>query len=193
MEKKEIPKEAEENLYPGEQISYSLKKKIRLEAKPKYLIVTDRRVMYLDQKILGRYDLSDIPYEKLEQVSFHKGPVASEFVLKSEEGRIINLTWMEREEASSALNAIRDSLNAIAVEPVSIQKKKGLLGEDLLLKKPPELVSRTIPMTRVIEERKAKAEEGPADKLKKLKELYDAGVINEQEYEEKRKKLLELL
>ena len=193
MEKKEIPKEVEENLYPGEQISYSLKKKIRLEAKPKYLIVTDRRVMYLDQKILGRYDLSDIPYEKLEQVSFHKGPVASEFVLKSEEGRIINLTWMEREEAKSALDAIQDSLNAIAVEPVSIQKKKGLLGEDLLLKKPPELVSRTIPMTRVIEEKKAKAEEGPADKLKKLKELYDAGVITEQEYEEKRKKLLEQL
>ena len=193
MSQNEIPKEVEENLYPGEQISYSLKKKFRLEAKPKYLIVTDRRVMYLDQKILGRYDLSDIPYEKLEQVSFHKGPVASEFVLKSEEGRIINLTWMEREEATSALNAIQDSLNAIAVEPVSIRKKKGLLGEDLLLKKPPELVSRTIPMTRVIEERKAKAEEDPAEKLKKLKELYDADVINEQEYEEKRKKLVEQL
>ncbi len=142
---------------------------------------------------MNRYDLIDIPYEKLEQVNFHKGPVASEFVLKSEEGGIINLKWMEREEATSALNAIQDSLNAIAVEPVSIQRKKVLLGEDLLLKKPPELVSRRSPMTRVIEERKAKAEEDPADKLKKLKELYDAGVITEQEYEEKRKKLVEQL
>jgi len=193
MPQKEVPKEVLENLYPGEQISYSLKKKIRLEAKPKYLVVTDRRVMYLDQKILGRYDLKDIPYEKLEQVSFHKGPVASEFVLKTEEGGIINLTWMEREEATSALNAIRDSLNAIAVEPVSIQTKKGLLGVDLLLTKPPELVSRTLPLTRVIEGRKAKTEEEPAEKLKKLKELFDAGIINEQEYEEKRKKLLEQL
>jgi len=193
MPQKEVPKEVLENLYPGEQISYSLKKKIRLEAKPKYLVVTDRRVIYLDQKILGRYDLKDIPYEKLERVSFHKGPVASEFVLKTEEGGIINLTWMEREEATSALNAIRDSLNAIAVEPVSIQTKKGLLGVDLLLTKPPELVSRTLPLTRVIEGRKAKTEEEPAEKLKKLKELFDAGIINEQEYEEKRKKLLEQL
>jgi len=193
MPQKEVPKEVLENLYPGEQISYSLKKKIRLEAKPKYLVVTDRRVIYLDQKILGRYDFKDIPYEKLEQVSFHKGPVASEFVLKTEEGGIINLTWMEREEATSALNAIRDSLNAIAVEPVSIQTKKGLLGVDLLLTKPPELVSRTLPLTRVIEGRKAKTEEEPAEKLKKLKELFDAGIINEQEYEEKRKKLLEQL
>ncbi|MCK4733544.1 MAG: SHOCT domain-containing protein [Methanophagales archaeon] len=44
-----------------------------------------------------------------------------------------------------------------------------------------------------MEERKAKTEEGPAEKLKKLKELFDAGIINEQEYEEKRKKLLEQL
>jgi len=71
--KKEIPKEVEENLYPGEQILYSLKKKISLEAKPKYLIVTDRRVMYLDLKILGRYDLKDIPYENLSRLAFIKG------------------------------------------------------------------------------------------------------------------------
>ena len=193
MSQNEIPKNVEENLYPGEKISYSLKRKLSLEAKPKYLVVTDRRVMYLDQKILGRYDLKDIPYEKLEQVSFHKGPVSSAFVLKSEEGGTILLTRMERKEATKVMNAIQDSLNAIAVEPVSIRKKKGLLGEDLLLKKPPEMVTRTLPMSRVVEERKTKAEEGPADKLKKLKELYDVGVINEQEYEEKRKKLLEQL
>lgn len=48
-------------------------------------------------------------------------------------------------------------------------------------------------MTRGAEERKAKSEEDTAEKLKRLKELYDAGIINEQEYEEKRKKLLEQL
>ena len=32
--------------------------------------------------------------------------------------------------------------------------------------------------------------ESPLDKLKKLKELYDAGIITDSEYEEKRKKLL---
>jgi len=38
----------------------------------------------------------------------------------------------------------------------------------LLLKKPPELVSRTLPMTRVIEERKAKAEEGPRRQIEEI-------------------------
>ena len=190
---KEVPKEVKENLYQGERVLFSLKKQFRLELKPKYLIVTDRRVIYLDPKVLGRYDLIDIPYEKLEQVSFHKGPLASEFILKNEEGKIIKLPWMAREEATNVLNTICDSLNAIAVEHVTVQKKKGLLDEDVLLKRPPELISRTIPMTRVIEKRRVETEEGPAEKLKKLKELYDAGVVNEQEYEEKRKKLLEQL
>jgi len=48
-------------------------------------------------------------------------------VLKSEEGRIINLTWMEREEAKSALNAIQDSLNAIAVEAGINTKEEGII------------------------------------------------------------------
>ena len=36
------------------------------------------------------------------------------------------------------MEAIKDALNAIAVEPVSIQKKKGLLGVELFLSKPKE-------------------------------------------------------
>jgi len=66
----ELPDEILENLYPGEDVLYSVKKKLYTELKPKYLIVTDRRIIYLDQKILGRYDLIDIPYEKLEFVHF---------------------------------------------------------------------------------------------------------------------------
>ncbi len=138
-----VPKEVKDNLYRGERVLFLLKKLFSLELKPKYLIVTDRRVIYLNLKVLGRYDLNDIPYEKLEQVSFHKGPVASEFILKNKAGKNIRLTWMERGEATSVLNTVCDALNAFAVEPVSIQKKKGILGEDVFFKKPPELITRT--------------------------------------------------
>ncbi|WP_306298119.1 SHOCT domain-containing protein [Thermococcus litoralis] len=36
-----------------------------------------------------------------------------------------------------------------------------------------------------------KSQEDPLEKLKKLKELYDMGVLSQEEYEEKRKKLLD--
>ena len=188
----EIPPELSENLYPGEKVLFSIKKKLRTELKPKYLIVTDRRVIYLDQKILGRYELVDVPYEKMELVYFKKGKIGAQFTIRDEEGKEIDLTWMDKKEAENAIEAIRDALNAIAVEPVSIQKKKGLLGEEWLISKPKEVITKTLPMTQVIE-KKVPQKEDPLEKLKKLKELYEAGVISKEEFEEKKKKLLEQL
>ncbi len=186
----EIPEELSENLYPGETVLYSVKKKLYTEMKPKFLIVTDRRVIYLDQKILRRYDLVDIPYEKLEFVHFKRGKIGAKFLIRSEEGKEITLTWMEKDEAEKAIGAIRDALNAIAVEPVSIQKKKGLLGVELQLSKPKEVITRALPMTQVVE-RTSVQKEDPIEKLKKLKELYEAGVISREEFEEKKRKLLD--
>ena len=73
----DAPKEITENLYPEERVLFCIKKKIKLELKPKYLAVTDRRIIYLDQKILGRYDLEDIPYEKMRGVYFRQGAIGS--------------------------------------------------------------------------------------------------------------------
>lgn len=188
----EIPPEVTENLYPGEKVLYSVKKKLYTEFKPKYLVVTDRRVIYLDQKILKRYEIVDVPYEKLEFVHFKKGKIGAKFVIRSEEGVEIELTWMEKDEAEGAMEAIRDALNVIAVEPVSIQKKKGLLGFELMISKPKEVVTRVLPMTQVVE-RKVSKKEDPVEKLKKLKELYDAGIISMEEFEEEKRKLLDQL
>jgi hypothetical protein len=183
----ELPDEILENLYPGEDVLYSVKKKLYTELKPKYLIVTDRRIIYLDQKILGRYDLIDIPYEKLEFVHFKKGKIGAKFIIRNEEGEEIVLTWMEKDEAEKAIEAIRDAINAIAVEPVSIQKRKGILGFELELSKPKEFITRTYPQAVA----KAAPKEDPIERIRKLKELYESGVISREEFEEKKRKLLD--
>lgn len=186
----DIPPEISENLYPGEKVLFCIKKKLRTELKPKFLAVTDRRVLYLDQKILGRYEITDVPYEKMELVHFRKGKIGAKFTIQNEEGKIINLTWMDKSEAREAMEAIKDALNAIAVEPISIQKKKGLMGEELSITKPREIVARSLPMARVIEKATTQKED-PIEKLKKLKELYEAGIISGEEFEEKKRRLLE--
>ncbi|WP_083809319.1 SHOCT domain-containing protein [Archaeoglobus veneficus] len=50
-------------------------------------------------------------------------------------------------------------------------------------------------MTQVIEKTPAQKvnKEDPIEKLKKLKELYDLGILSEEEYQRKRKELLEML
>ncbi|MDI9642253.1 MAG: PH domain-containing protein [Archaeoglobales archaeon] len=186
----EPPKEVSENLYPGENVFYCLKKKLTMELKPKFLVVTDRRIIYLDQKILGRYELMDVPYEKLEFVRFYRGIIGSEFVVKKEDGKEISLSWMEKEEAEKAIEAIRDALNTIAVVPVSIKKTKGIKGVEIQVSKPKEIITRTMPMARVVEKTTMKKED-PLERLKKLKELYEAGVISKEEFEERKRKLLD--
>ncbi|ASJ13572.1 PH domain-containing protein [Thermococcus thioreducens] len=187
----ELPKAVNKVLEPGEKVLFSVKKKISLE-KPKWVLVTDRRIIYLDEKILGRYDIKAIPYQKLEEVTVELGIISSEFLIKGEEDIRLKLGWMNKEQARKTINAIKDALNAIAIEPVTIEVKKGLTHETWVLKKPKELVSRVVPGgTPVQQAPPVEKEEDPLEKLKKLKELYDMGVISQEEYEEKRKKLLE--
>ncbi|KUH31497.1 hypothetical protein APY94_12345 [Thermococcus celericrescens] len=186
-----LPKSVLRHLEPNEDVLFTVRKKISVE-KPKWLIITNRRIIYLDEKILGRYEIKAIPYQKLEEVTVELGVISSEFLIKGEENIRLKLGWMNKEQARNTINAIKDALNAIAVEPVTIEVKKGLTHETWVLKKPKEFVSRVVSAGTTIQHHPATAEkDDPLEKLKKLKELYDMGVISAEEYEEKRKKLLE--
>jgi len=188
-ENPQLPKSVLKHLEPNEKVLFAIKKKISLE-KPKWLLVTDRRIIYLDEKVFGRYDLKALPYQKLEQVTVKLGVMSSEFVIEGEENITLKLGWMNKEEARKAINAIKDALNAIAVEPVSIEVNKRFTSETWTLKKPKEFITRTMPAYQPAQSQVQKKED-PMEKLKKLKELYDMGIISQEEYEEKRKKLLE--
>jgi len=186
---KDFPKVLSRHLEPNERVLFSIKRRTSLE-KPKWLVVTNMRVIYFDEKVLGRYEMKAIPYQKLEQVTVKLGIMSSEFIIEGEENINLKLGWMKKEEAKGAIGAIKDALNAIAVEPVTIDVNKGLTSETWVLKKPKELVSRTMYLGSPTQTSAPPAEEDPIEKLKKLKELLDAGIITEEEYEEKREKLL---
>ncbi|MCI4437855.1 MAG: PH domain-containing protein [Ignisphaera sp.] len=179
----ELPKGLLENLEPGEKVLYAVKKRIGLE-RPKWLVVTDRRVIVFDEKILGRYELKAIPFEKLEKVSYHGGVIGAEFVIEVEGGEKIVLTWMDKEEARKAINAVYEAVKSIAIEPPTVEKKKGVVGEDITIVKPREVVIRARQFM-------AGGRGDVADLLRYLKELRDRGVLSEEEYQEKVKKLLE--
>jgi hypothetical protein len=188
VENPKLPKSVLRHLEPNEKVLFSIKKKISME-KPKWLLITDRRIIYLDEKIMGRYDLKALPYQKLEGVTVKLGIMSSEFTIRGEDGTTLKLGWMNKEEAKKAINAIKDAMNSIAVEPVSIEVNKGLTSETWVLKKPKEFITRAMPAYQ----QPPQVEEDPLEKLKKLKELYNMGVISQEEYEEKRKKLLDMI
>ena len=191
----DIPKEILEVLYSQENVYYSIKKSPFAEIKHKFIVITDRRVIFLDLKVLGRYDLHDIPYSKLEHVVFEEGLVKSEFDLKDEDGHHTQISWLDKKECEDAIITIRDALNAIAVEPVSIQKKKQLVGGRWVLHKPKEVVSRSMPMAMVTDVQRSSTPqaEDPMDKLKRLKNLHDEGILSDEEYQEKKQRLMDMI
>lgn len=142
MKEEGVPQEVENNLYSNEYIQYIIRKKYSLEIRPKFLIVTDKRVIFFDKKIFGRYHFEDIPYEKLEYIRFKTGLIASEFLIHREGGSFIKLGWLDKNEVIEAIETIRDYLNDVAKERVSIVRNKGLFGEKWEISKPEELITR---------------------------------------------------
>ncbi len=198
MELGKLPRKLRENLEPDEQVLYYTKKNPSLE-KPKWLVVTDRRIIYFDEKILGRYDMKSIPYEKIERIDYVKGIASADFKITLEDGTIVELGWMKKKQGQEAMEAIKQAIEAIAVEPPTLDKKKGLTKEEWVLVKPKETVvrgARGIPeyaprLGKRGERPVAKREEDVYDMLLKLKKLRDEGIISDEEYEEKRRKLLD--
>ena len=85
------PKKLLENLDGGETLITGIKN-VRLGARPDYFFLTDIRIIYFDEKHLGRYDLSSIPFSKLQEVSAQIGPIRyGSLKITSEEGVTIDL------------------------------------------------------------------------------------------------------
>lgn len=194
-----LPKGLKENLEEDEVVLHVVKKKLYIE-KPKWLVVTNRRIIYFDEKILGRYEMTSIPYEKLEKIYSRIGLIAAKFVLSIEDGGRVELTWMDKEEARRATMAIYNAMKSIAVEPPTLTKKKHILSEEMVLVKPKEFIVRSASAqlgrdvrSRVVEEVRESGRRDPVELLRMLKELKEAGVITEEEYNEKKRKILETL
>jgi hypothetical protein len=142
LDKKSLPKGLRESLEPGEEVLYMVKKKFALE-KPKWLIVSNRRIIFFDEKILGRYELKSVPFEKLERIIYHGGVVGSSFMIILENGEELKLSWTDKDESKKAISEIYSAVSKIAIERPLLDKKKNLLSEEWVFEKPSELVARS--------------------------------------------------
>lgn len=179
----DLPKGIQENLLEGE-VVINVLSTFSILQKPNYTLLTDRRILYFDEKHLGRYDLVDIPFSKLQSVWAEKGVVSFgsiEFKGEQEETPI-SLTRVPKDEIEPFIDALEYAINELAVEPISIKRKKSILGKmEWEFKKEAEMLFRT------------KTESSPSssvDPLSKLKMRFASGEISEEEYL-RMKKILE--
>lgn len=179
----ELPDGVKKNLSSGEKVKSYLKT-FEVADKPNYIILTNLRVAYFDEKHLGRYDFKSIPFEKLLRIKAHRGAaVWGEISLESEDKTVILLKRVNRGDVEGFMDALEDAYNSIAVEPISIKHKKDLLGKATWeFNKPAEMIVRQLPSEQ------PKPSEDP---LNQLKTRFIRGEISEEEYRAKLRVLQE--
>ncbi len=180
-----LPKGIQEILVANERI-HKVLKTVSIINKSEYTVLTDRRILYFNEKILNRYDLEDIPYSKLMEMKAERGRVRfGSIEFKSEEmKKPIKISKVPKKDIEPFIAALEIAMNNVAVEPISIKRSKGLIGKMRWeFKKTPETLFKSRPAEAdSLERRPFSKGEPEADPLRKLKLRFVNGEISEEEY-----------
>lgn len=179
-----IPNKLSGLLESGEEVLRGVSSS-RIGALPEYFFLTDRRVVYFDDKRLGRYDMSSIPYSKLLRLDAEVGAIRfGNITITNEDDDVFKLERILKGDVEPFIQALEQSINKIAVEPITITHKKNLLGREWHFTKPAEMVFKSSGQSVGVSIPRA-----VRDPLEALKMRYVNGEISKEEYEEMRRVL----
>jgi hypothetical protein len=171
----ELPKKLLEQLESGEKVLDALKT-TTIASRPDYTVLTDRRILYFNDKHLRRFELTVIPYSKLQTMKAERGLLTfGKIILTSENGEDISLNLVKKDQIEPFIEALEEAMNSIAVEPISIKRIKNI-GSNMEweFEKPPELIFRS--------QKEVKEFDKSSDPFNELKMRYVRGEISETEY-----------
>ena len=179
----ELPGGVKENLSSGEEVIRYLKTFEVVEG-PDYILLTNLRLVYFNEQHFGRYTFTSIPFQKLLQIRAHRGVLLwGDISFKGEDGTVILLERVDRNDLEGFLDALEIAYNSIAVEPISIKHEKDLVGAAKWeFDKPKEMLVRQQPSDQP---------KLPEDPLNQLKTRFIKGEISEEEYKAKLRVLQE--
>jgi hypothetical protein len=183
----DIPAQLLDNLATGEEVKRSLKTRSLLNI-PEFTFLTNRRIIYYNQKILGRYDLIDIPYSRLSEMKAERGRMSfGSIVFVSEEGDEIVLKKVPKDHIEDFVLALEIAINNVAIEAIRIKRVKGLLGKmEWEFKKSAEMIFRARPPDSEALEYQSQSR-GNSDPLNELKLRLARGEITMEQFMEMKK------
>ena len=178
-----LPDGLKKNLSPGEEVISSLNSFVIAE-RTNHMVLTNIRLIYFDEKHLGRYDFKSLPLQKVLQISAHRGAIVwGDVSVKMEDGTSYTVERVSRSDMANFIDALEIAYNNIAVEPVSMKRKGELLGmADWEFNKPAEMVFR---QTSSIQSQPTQ------EPSVQLKMRFIKGEISEEEYKAKLRVLQE--
>ena len=191
-----LPKKLRDNLGTNETVLLALKS-FTIIQKPNYMILTNSRIIFFDDRWIG-YEVKSIPFQKLLEIRAERGiffwgdiyikseePIGGSDDIKTELGENKkpqpHVTYLVKRANKRLIEpfveAAVDVINKIAIEPISIKKKMSWFGKaNWQFEKPEEFVTRTQPVPS------AQSATTQDDPLILLKLAFARGEITEEEY-----------
>jgi len=185
----DVPKQIKEALTAGEEVICVAE--TRAIAHPTSLVVTNKRAIMLETRMLGRFSIVGIPYSKISHAYGKKGKMTGTIKIIGEEGeQEIVVEKVKNATIPDLINTMKNELNKVAIEPITVQHKKNLFGGEWYFYKPKENVVRSVtgPAPHAMEH--MDSPNTGIEQLRELKQLVDEGILTEDEYNRKKEEVL---
>lgn len=170
-----LPEKLLEQLETDESVIDALRT-TTIATRPDYTVLTNQRIIYFNDKHLGRFELTVIPYTKLQYMKAERGLLSfGKILFKDEKDEEIELNKVKKEQIEPFMESLEKALNQVAVEPISIKRVKHIGSRmEWEFIKPAELLFRSQSTIH-----SAQDNDDPFDELKMR---YVRGEISETEY-----------
>lgn len=132
------------------------------------LVSTERRIIFIDKKLLGSVTEDEFPHHKIASVQHSYGLISSELKLFTRDGIKAEFKLYNRNAAKNFYESIQSYINRPQNSSVEMQKYNQSTEE---ISKKDETIAIF-------------------DKLEKLGKLRESGILTNEEFEEQKKKLL---
>lgn len=135
-----------QELDPDEKVYFAFKQIFRFDIKPKWVIITSKRILFVDESIWGRYayHLKFIPYMKVKEFYAEKGIMFMSIFAESETGDVVGANFLEKGDVFEIKKVVYKHLSEIAIEPPSVEEDKKLWWEKVKITKPSEGIVRAV-------------------------------------------------
>lgn len=153
------------------------------------IVITEREVIFYDPKLTGS-NKTEIPFAQVVSSTYTLEIGVPSFSVTTQSGtNKLMLSGSKKdvhEPALALFNLLREKLSEMAGVPISETHNKGMMKETWSFYAPPQLAV----MGAKAPESKT---ESITDQIKKLSELKEAGILTAEEFDSKKKELLERL
>lgn len=179
----EIFSKVSELLTKEERITYiAVQEKPVINVAPDAVVLTNRRFIVYHPKLLGRVDMEDFIWRDLVDVRLKEGIMGATILLQTVQGRTITLSYLPKPQARKIYATAQEMEERVREERRlrEIEEKRAAAGGVVIQQGVSPNIQGNTNATG----------EDPVQKLKQLKEMLDATLITQGEYESKRQAIL---